>query len=356
MESREEREIRIFDLFITVCQRWRSLLLCLLIGAVLVGAYGWYKSGGEAPVSSVNRSEEEILAAWADVLGPDDMNDVEQLFASISEYDQMMQEHQSIKDLSERLDNMDHMTAILNNISLTRSRFSSDQKAYLAYLMGDTDIVPGNASTYDHKANVQTEKEMFARNIDKKFVILGALLGLVLAVIAIIIKYVASVTLKSAAEVEEDLALPVFGRFDGSHRFYDKRHTKFDRWLRKIKQRNPHKTETAESVAMVAAKLQIAAQKNRYGKVCLLVDSNVETDHVTEKAFLQHIGEQANHAPEVLIGSNLLGSAQTVQTMSDADAVLLVFQTEKSRFTDVVKAHKLCESYSVPVLGAIVVE
>ena len=41
------RTIHIRDLFITICQRWRSLLICLVIGAIVLGAYGWWKSGDE---------------------------------------------------------------------------------------------------------------------------------------------------------------------------------------------------------------------------------------------------------------------------------------------------------------------
>ena len=43
----KERTIRIRDLFITICQRWRSLIVCLIIGAVVFGAFGWWRSGGE---------------------------------------------------------------------------------------------------------------------------------------------------------------------------------------------------------------------------------------------------------------------------------------------------------------------
>ena len=43
----KERTIRIRDLFITICQRWRSLVVCFVIGAIVLGAYGWWKSGTE---------------------------------------------------------------------------------------------------------------------------------------------------------------------------------------------------------------------------------------------------------------------------------------------------------------------
>ena len=44
LQYSNERTIRIKDLIITICQRWRSLIVCLVIGAVVLGALGWLKS------------------------------------------------------------------------------------------------------------------------------------------------------------------------------------------------------------------------------------------------------------------------------------------------------------------------
>ena len=355
-EEREEREIRVFDLFISLCQRWRSLLICLIIGAVVLGAYGWYKSGSGAAV--VPGQQKEITDEdWSKVLGPDAMNDVQQLYSSIQEYDKLMQEQNHVSDLSEKLENMEHITAIQNNISSTKTRFTDDQKAYLAFLMGDTAIIPGNEDTYDHKANVQTETETAGgRHISKKYVVVGALLGLILAAIVIIIKYIATATLKTAGEAEENLNLQILGRFDGSNKFYDKRKTALDRWLRRVKQKNKQKLSYEESVEMVSAKLQIAAKKQDLKKVCIAVDSNVELEKVQNKEFLNDIIAKIGGAPEAIILNNILGRSDALHDMAGADAVALVLQTENSRFTDAQYERVLCENYGVPVLGTIVVE
>ena len=82
MELRAEREIRIFDLFISLCQRWRSLLICLIIGAVVLGAYGWFKNSGTGDAASPETAEDHarIISAWETVLGADDINAVDRLF------------------------------------------------------------------------------------------------------------------------------------------------------------------------------------------------------------------------------------------------------------------------------------
>lgn len=353
-EEREEREIRIFDLFISLCQRWRSLLICLIIGAVVLGAYGWYKSGSG---TSGGEADPVDPSAWEAVLGPDAKTDVDQLYLTIQEYDKLIQENDSVDDLSQKLENMKNITSIQNNISSTRSRFDDNQKAYLAYLMGDTDIIPGNEDTYDHQANVRNdEASAGGRHISKKYVVVGALLGLILAAIVIIIKYIATSTIKTAAETEENIGLPIVGRFDGSDKFYDKRKTALDRWLRKVKQKNKQKLSYEDSVEMVAAKIQIAAKKLDLKKVCIAVDSNVALDKVQHEEFLEDVIAKVGSEPEVLILNNILGRPDALHDMAGSDAVLLVLQTENSRFTDVQYERLLCEGYGVPVLGAVVVE
>ena len=356
-EEREEREIRVFDLFISLCQRWRSLLICLIIGAVVLGAYGWYKSGGSAPASTepVDTSKKE--AVWEDVLGPDAMGEVDQLYEATQEYTRLLDELNSISDANEKLESFKNITTAQNNISATKSRFTDDQKAYLAYLMGDTDIIPGNEDTYDHKANVESEEEASSgRHISKKYIVVGALLGLILAAIVIIIKYIATATVKTADEVEENLNLQILGRFDGSNKFYDKRKTALDRWLRRVKQKNKRKLSYDESVEMVSAKVQIAANKQDLKKVCIAVDSNVELEKVQNKDFLDAIVAKIGRTPEILVLNNILGRSDALHDMAGADGVILVLQTENSRFNDIQSERTLCEGYGLNVLGAVVVE
>ena len=43
-----ERTVRLRDLVITICQRWRVLIICFIIGAVVLGAIGWLKGKNDA--------------------------------------------------------------------------------------------------------------------------------------------------------------------------------------------------------------------------------------------------------------------------------------------------------------------
>ena len=285
-EERKEREIRVFDLFISLCQRWRSLLICLVIGAVVLGAYGWYKSAPATPPEPQTAAEEE--KAWEEILGPDEIKAVEQVLDSMKEYEALRKELDSFTEMEKKIENLSRLTNIQNSIASVRGFLSEDQKGYLAYLQGDESIIPGDKDSYD-RSTKKEEEEYTGRHISKKWIVVGAFLGFLIAALLIIIKYVASTTVKTAGETEENLGMPVIGRFDGSSKFYAKRKTALDRWLRRVKQKNKQRPDCAESIDLVTTRLQIAAEKDNMKKVCLVVDPNVDLERMQNNDFLNEI-------------------------------------------------------------------
>lgn len=60
----EEREINLKHLFFSICKKWKQILVCALIGAIVCGAYGYHK--GKAVVKVIDEEKliqkEEALA------------------------------------------------------------------------------------------------------------------------------------------------------------------------------------------------------------------------------------------------------------------------------------------------------
>lgn len=354
MVKREEREIRLFDLFISICQRWRSLLICLVVGAVLLGGYGWYKSGGSVPEPI---TEEEAEEAWNEVLAPGEMVEVKQLHSVILSYEKLFAEQEYVTDIDRKLENMEKISSGQNAIAGIRNLFSKDQDAYLEYLMGDHNIVPGDEKTYSHKDNMAAAKDSVqGRKINKKYLIVGALGGLILAALIILIKYIAAGTLRSVEDVEDALGLQVIARFDGSNRFYDKRRTGLDRWLRRVKQKNKQKLSYEEEVDVAAARIRIESQKKGFRNFCIAVDSGVALEKAKPAGFLDDIAEKTETPPEVFVQRDILKNPESMQKLSDAEGAVLVVQIENSRLMDVQYEKLMCMGYGAQVIGAIIVE
>ena len=65
-----EREINLKHLLYTLCKKWKQIIICALIGAIIFGAYGYYKE--KTSISHINKGDlsnkEEILAKQQDYL------------------------------------------------------------------------------------------------------------------------------------------------------------------------------------------------------------------------------------------------------------------------------------------------
>lgn len=350
--KKADRQIRVYDLFISVCQRWRSLIICFIAGALILGAYGWWTS---AKVNEAEVPKADKETAWHDVLNYSDKNDVDRLYESIIQYEQMVTDLGYITDELLKAETMEHISAAQNNISTVKARFTEDQLAYLDYLMGDEDIVPGDKTTYEHKSNVETSQERDGkRHIRKKFIVLGAFVGLVLAIIVIVLKYILTGTLKTEGEACDNFGLNILGRVEGDSRFYRRRKTRLDKWLKKKKHKQEGSLSYEERIELAAMQIKLAAGKRGSEKLCVIADRNVDIKSQEGNAYLEDIARKSQL--DISILCNVLERTDMLESMSESDAAVIAFQTEKSKYNDIYEECALCKKYGLDVLGAIVVE
>lgn len=476
-QHENERTIYIRDLFITVCQRWRSLLVCFVIGAIVIGAYGWWKSGEngaltseqaealglslgkgrkaviESYASDINESTEQIvrqgqynssaaimkidplhvsvheLKYYVDMENYDgisrsavlqsyilimqdifferkinaviedgkglsqsefyeipnltkiDKQDLDNGFLTFQIYYEPGQEESSIDELKAAMRtaegivqdeqgdhsmkligessyvyaDMDIVTIQENNLKrindltdridkIKKAVTNASEEKYLNYLLMEYEndpSVPG--STVVVKSS---------RHISKKYILIGAVLGVILAAIIIIIKYIASNSIKTVQEIENRFDLQILGRFEGSIPFYKKRNTKFDKWLRNKKNKNNSQMFAEEMAGIVATKVQIEAEKNDLHSICLAVDSKVTGDTDYLKLIMEKLGDGLT----VKVTQNLLERADELKGMSGMDGVILVEQIEQSGYDDLKNVYYLCQNYHVNVIGSIILE
>ena len=92
----EEREIDLFDLIADILAHWRSVLIAMLVGAVLLGAFGYVKSYKEfqntqneqVTVSNTNdTTREEKIKRMKESLGDDLLAGVDSVIVWENKYD-----------------------------------------------------------------------------------------------------------------------------------------------------------------------------------------------------------------------------------------------------------------------------
>ena len=475
-----ERTIHIRDLFYTLCQRWRSLIICLIIGAVVLGAYGWWKSGGESYITPgqaetmgnnlgqerkgvIESFASEIIVSTRQMIQQTQYNQESSLmqldpfhlyvyelnyyiddtaeeetgtsrsFAIAQAYLAKLQENylgQKVTAVmegeygSERKDfyespqliqvdkgnledgvltfrlyyseegNKEDVNALKeaiqafrgivqaeigrhNMILLGESGFQyadmdimymqeanakrihdlseriedikktvtkSEEEKYLQYLIDHADF---NNADGEKGTIVKTQ-----RHLSKKYILVGAILGLIVAAIVIIIKYITTNTIKSAKEIEEDFDLQLLGSFEGKSPFYQHRKTKLDQWLRKKKNRTKGQMPAEEMAEVIATKIKIEAEKADLHQICLAVDKKVSDN----TAFLDSLMEKIGDNPAVKIIRNIPEQPDGLEVMAGMDGAVLVGQVDRSGFDDLKTICDLCRNYSVKMIGTIVAE
>ena len=476
----KERTIRIRDLFIAICQRWRSLLVCFVIGAIVLGAYGWWKSGSEtistpqqaqalgerlgevrkgvieSYASDIISSTEQIvlqgkynqesllmkldpfhlsvceLNYYIDASGEDGLDnskraaiaqaylakmqesflgqkvtavvegenyietkdfyespqliqaDKSDLNEGILTFRIFFQKEANTADVNGLKDAMRtamgrvmgelgyHTITLIGEssfqyadldilamqetnakriddiseriVKIKKAVTESDEEQYLDYLLEQA-----NADDADEGQNITVKSK---RHISKKYILVGAVLGLILAAIVIIIKYIATSTIKTSKEIEENFGLQLLGSFEGNDPFYKNRKTKLDRWLRKKKNRTKGSLSADEMTELIATKIKIEAEKKGLHHICLALDGRMSDNTGFLDAMIRKVGDE----PSIKVIRNILEQPEDLAGMSEMDGIVLIEQTNRSDYEDLKKVCALCRNYQVNVIGSIVVE
>lgn len=474
---KKERTIHIKDLFISICQRWRSLLVCFVIGAIVLGTYGWWKSGSEniptqqqgqtlgeligeerkgvieSYASDIYSSTQQLILqgqynkesllmqldpfhlsvyelnyyidAFTEELGNSKRTAIAQAYLAklqgsflgqkvttvqegengsetkdFYEYPQMVQVdkgdlkegiltfrfffpaeanvadvdrlkeametaareipeelgHHSITLIGESSFQYTDLDILLmqetnvkriNDISdridkVKKTVIDPEEKQYLNYLLEQPDVSDGGK-------NVSVKGQ---RHLSKKYILVGAVLGLILAIIVIVVKYITSGTIKSSKELEDNFGFQLLGSFEGDDPFYKNRNTKLDRWLRNKKNRINGRISCDETAEMIATKIKIEAEKKDLHHICLALDSKV-SDNI---AFLDVVTQNVGGEPSIKVIRNILEQPNDLVGMSEMDGIVLIEQINRSDFEDLKNVCDLCRNYRVNVIGSIVLE
>lgn len=478
LQYSNERTIRIKDLIITICQRWRSLIVCLVIGAVVLGALGWLKSvddviytqeQAEAIALSLGSKRAGVIESFAeDIKDSTDqiirqgiynkdalimkldpfhlfvhelkfyIGDVEEAESTATKHSAMVQAYvsklqdgflgQKLKAVIEeeagekqrefyespnliKVDETNQTVGILTfllyfeegddakAVSLLKEKMretKSQVEAELgshslsligesAYSFADMDILhvqeANSQRINDLTERIEKIKKQVTdptelqylnylvsktdqtiggselavkgvRHINKKYIVVGAALGLILAVIVITIKYVGSNTIKNAKDIEELFGVQLLGKMEGSHSFYRKRKTRLDKWLRNKKSGTVDIVQEEEQIRLIATRIKIEAEKKEIQKVGLIIDKTVDAGSKMAESITALLGQDI----KLQVINSIFDQPESLQEFAKMEGVVLIEQTDKSRYDDIRTTAALCANYQVQLIGSIIIE
>lgn len=239
---------------------------------------------------------------------------------------------------------VNEVCTVIKNIT---SGLSEKQIGYFNLLTKDCEdqtlVKEDTQETANMTANVQY--------ISMKYVLIGLLAGMFLAVCWYAVIYIMTQTVKDVDEVKIITNLPVFGTVLGSNE--NGKRNIVDRWIdswfvhdKKSENNELLLTRISHEVAM------LAGQKD---KKCLLIacsgnDQNVkkQVDSLVEK--LRELGMNVTSTAS-LVSDN----TEVLKQLESADSAVFVEQLMKSERNQIREAVELCRRCRVEVLGSVIV-
>ncbi len=232
----------------------------------------------------------------------------------------------------------------------TNLKLTDTQTEYVELLCRteDADSEPEDVISNDAVIGAASLKS----SLDLKLGFAGGILGILIAAVLIIIKYIGSGRIYNSLDVENDFGLSVICSFEDSSTPMRKHNTRFDRWITRIRQRNSATLEREKSVSVMAAKLESSANKNNLAKIVFVTDDNVKADLTVIDAAAGRIG----CAAVVVRTGSIVNDESALRAAGDADGIVIVVQSGLTRHSDIYNLKEACLCLKGKVIGAVVAQ
>ncbi len=195
------------------------------------------------------------------------------------------------------------------------------------------------------------QPEAVPPSISKKYLVLGFGGGLVLFVGLYMLTYLFGRSIKSEADMFLRFDLPLLGTLSGTGK--NKKRCCIDCWFIRLLRKESRGVSPEAQRELFLRQAILAAQKQNVQTLCI-------TGSALTPALLEMLNELGaafkQEGVTLLTGPCPLQSADTLQAMACADALLLAETTGKSSYTAVERELTLATQLQIPVLGAVVLE
>ena len=182
----------------------------------------------------------------------------------------------------------------------------------------------------------------------KKLTAIGALIGLIVGAVMVILQYLLNGRLKNAKELSEryqvEVPYVIYRKKKGFHLFghLTRKLIRADLSDESIRQK------------MAASDMAIKLEKTGYRSVCLVCDRASTEEEQLARTLLQDLRDKNRELSIELC--NPLSGVEELETFSASDAVIIVTQLKKTKLIVAEKWVMLSERYGLPIVGAVALE
>ena len=103
---------------------------------------------------------------------------------------------------------------------------------------------------------------------------------------------------------------------------------------------------------MIATRIKIEAEKKEIQKVGLIIDKTVDAGSKMAESITALLGQDI----KLQVINSIFDQPESLQEFAKMEGVVLIEQTDKSRYDDIRTTAALCANYQVQLIGSIIIE
>ena len=186
--------------------------------------------------------------------------------------------------------------------------------------------------------------DVISVGISKKYIAAGALGGIVLACLFIIICYIMRGTINQTEDLQYLYNMRILGEIDSGHG-----KNVFALFWNKLIGKKERKLSLEDQLGLLETNIRITCEKKQIQRLLIC------GQYMEEKELLKPVLEcLKEHDVQVEYATDLLYSSEAFERLSEFDHIIFVEEIRKSQYTDIVKQIEICSEQQVEILGAIV--
>jgi len=199
---------------------------------------------------------------------------------------------------------------------------ANQQKYYDILLRKNLNVGESNETIIQQPNTNVAEQPLF----DIKISLLGAIAGVVIAILALLMRYLLTDTLKIKEDISETLHQYVFGEADAK--------------------------SLEKELPMMIEDIKYSAKKSSVSRLLLAGTYTDEAVELLKENIKKSLEKEFDKIEIDVIAKE---NAKVLRTINEADGIVCVEKIRKSTYKNIEKEIDLCNHYHIPVMGFIVI-
>lgn len=227
--------------------------------------------------------------------------------------------------LDEQQSQYSYLNNIKSSLSTVASSLSSSQKEYYEQIL-DFDVKERN--------KLSEETELKCDLINKKYIVLGAALGAFLYCLCFVLNYFTSSTLRVNTDLTDLYGVPVLAVIE-----------------KKAGKKSGSPDLLQEKLKLICAEVNVCMEKQNLKNVLLTGTENIADNQDFIASLCAQMESKGINASYT---SSIAGSADAMDKLLSADAVVMIEKIDVSRYENIKKSVFLCRQNNIPIVGGVV--